>query len=328
MEAHGPQDPDLSIITVNYNTGDLLLGCLRAVYANTHAARVEYFVIDNASHPDGTLDRVRSEFPQVRMIENATNVGFAVGCNTAIAHAHGRYILLLNPDTAVRPHALDRMLQFMDTRPDIAVLGSPLVYGDGRDQGVAGRGFPTPLAFVFGRTTLVTRLFPYNRWSARFSSRRDPNRREPNEVDWVSGACMMVRREAVNQVGMLDPGYFMFWEDTDWCFRIKRAGWKVCCFHEANVVHFEGGSRNRSWRALWLATVGFHKSVYRYYRKHINTRAFDPTHLAVMGGLAVRALFVLAICSIERAARRTIKHSKNSGPATPAHHSFDSQALD
>jgi GT2 family glycosyltransferase len=311
---------DLSIITVNYNSGAFLLGCLRAVFENTRDVELEYLIVDNASRKDGTLDAIRAEFPQVRLFENATNVGFAAGCNVALAHARGRYVLLLNPDTAVRPHALDQMMQFMDSRPDVAVLGSPLVYADGRDQGVAGRGFPTPLAFLFGRTTLLTKLFPGNRFSARFSSKRDPNRCEPYEVDWVSGACMMVRRDAIEQVGHLDPGYFFMWEDADWCFQIKRAGWKVYCFHEANVVHCEGGSRNREWRALWLATVAFHTGAYRYYRKHINPRALDPTHLLVMMGLAARSVLILAI--------RSIKRLGSSAPGDPKPANRNDQGLD
>ncbi len=304
MQSADTFTPDLSIVTVNYNTGEFLLGCLRAVFETTRAVQFEYFVVDNASRADGTLERVRQEFPRVHVLENARNLGFAAGCNVAIERACGRYILLLNPDTAVQPYALDQMVQFLDGRPDIAVLGSPLVHSDGRDQGVAGRGFPTALAVLFGRTTLLSRLFPGNRFSARFSSRRDPNRCAPYEVDWVSGACMLVRREAVEQVGTLDPGYFFMWEDADWCFRLKQAGWRVYCYHEANVVHCEGAGRNRSWRAVWLATVGFHTGVYRYYRKHINSRRFDPRHLVVMLGLAVRTILILNTRAMKRIAAR------------------------
>jgi len=284
--------PDLSIITINYNSGDLLLECLRAVFENTLDVRFEYFVVDNASRPDGTLERIERQFPQVRLLRNATNLGFAAGCNVAIQRATGRFILLLNPDTAVQFQVLDRMVRFLDDNPGVAVLGSPLVGPDGRDQGVAGRGFPTPLAALFGRTTMLTRLFPRNRLSSKFSSSRDPSRREPSEVDWVSGACMMVRRDAIDQVGLLDPVYFFMWEDADWCFRLKRAGWRVYCSHEAGVVHREGSSRSRSWRALWLATVGFHRGAYRYYRKHINPRPFGAVQLVVVAGLTARTLVV------------------------------------
>ena len=304
MEAHGRAVPDLSIVTVNYNTGALLLRCLRAVFENTRTVQFEYFVVDNASRPDGSLEQVHRQFPNVRLLKNDRNLGFAAGCNVALEQARGRYILLLNPDTVVEPYALDGMVEFLDTRPDVAVLGSPLVSAGGGDQGVAGRGFPTPLAALFGRTTLLTRLFPRNRFSARFSSQRDPDRRAPYDVDWVSGACMMVRAEAIEQVGTLDPDYFFMWEDADWCFRMQRAGWKVYCFHEANVVHCEGSSRNRDWRTLWRATIAFHQGAYRYYRKHINARSYDPTHLVVMAGLAARGALVLSTRSLRRLGRR------------------------
>jgi len=296
--------PDLTIITVNYNTGAHLLRCLEAVYSNTRDLTLEYIVVDNASRPDTTFDILRSQFPQVDVLMNKRNVGFAAGCNLALKRACGRYVVLLNPDTVVGPMALDGMFAFLESRSDIGVLGSPLLSGDGVDQRVAGRGFPTPLAALFGRTTILTRLFPRNRFSARFSASRDPDRNEPYQVDWVSGACMMVRREAVAQVGMLDPGYFLMWEDADWCFRMKRAGWKVYCVHEAAVAHTEGASRNEGWHSLFLATVAFHKGAYRYYRRHINSRACDPTHLLVIGGLAARTVGILTARSVNRLAHR------------------------
>jgi len=299
--------PDLSIITVNYNSGELLLDCLRAVFENTATVRFEYLVVDNASRPDGLLERMTAEFPDVCLLRNETNVGFAAGCNVGIAHATGRYVLLLNPDTVVQPHALDRMVEFLDGRSDVAVLGSPLIGPDGRDQGVAGRDFPTPLAALFGRTTILTRLFPRNRFSARFSSRQSPTEGAPFEVDWVSGACMMVRRAAIDDAGVLDPGYFFMWEDADWCFQFKRAGWRVYCYHEAHVIHREGSSRNRGWQALRLSTVGFHQGAYRYYRKNINSRSYDPVHLVVGAGLAARTMFVLLARSF-RHLRRELVH--------------------
>jgi N-acetylglucosaminyl-diphospho-decaprenol L-rhamnosyltransferase len=290
----GDTTPDLSIVTINYNSGDVIGDCLRAVFENTRSLRIEYFVVDNASRPDGTLERIADAFPDVDIVRNATNLGFAAGCNVALARATGRFVLLLNPDTTVRPEALYRMVAFLEGRPDVAVLGSPLVGPDGRDQGVAGRGFPTPLAALFGRTTLLTRVFGPNRFSSRFSSSRDPTRTAPYECDWVSGACMMVRRDAIEQVGMLDPGYFFMWEDADWCFRMKRAGWRVYCSHEAGVVHREGSSRGRGWRPMWIGTVGFHRGAYRYYRQHIHDRPYSPVHVAVMAGLAGRAVLVFA----------------------------------
>lgn len=316
--------PDLSIVTVNYNTEDYLCACLQSVVANTHDTRFEHIVVDNASRTRGALDLVRREFRSAIVIENPRNLGFSGGCNVGIERAAGRYVLLLNPDTQVGPGALDDMVSFLDSRPDVAVLGSPLVHADGRDQRCAGRAFPTPLIFLFGRTTLLTRLFPNNRTSARFAWHHDPNRTEPYEVDWVSGACMMVRREAIDDVGPIDPGFFFMWEDADWCFRMHQAGWKVFCHHEVNVVHAEGGSRNRGWRSLWLSTLAFHKGAYRYYRKHINSRRFDPTHLLVMAGLAGRTLLLLVGRSAAKLARDRIAPSTGKRPTEPESRDLDS----
>src|SRR5262245_65427677 len=120
-----PSAPDLTVITVNYNSGTHLLGCVEAVFANTREPTLEYFVVDNASRPDGTLETLRTRFPQVRVVMSDRNVGFAAGCNMALKHARGHYILLLNPDTAVGPSAVDRMMAFRDWRPDAGVLGRP-----------------------------------------------------------------------------------------------------------------------------------------------------------------------------------------------------------
>ena len=314
-ERHANASPDLSIVTVNYDTGELLLRCLRSVHASTREVRFECIVVDNASRERRSLERVREGFPQVRLLENAENLGFAAGCNVGLDVARGRYLLLLNPDATVGTHVLDRMVAFLDSRPQAAVLGSPLVYPDGRDQGVAGRGFPTPLAFLFGRTTLLTRWFPHNRISARFSAKRDASRTEPYEVDWVSGACMMVRKRAIDEVGALDPGFFFMWEDADWCFRMKAVGWKVYCSHEAGVVHVEAGSRDRGYRILWLTTVAFHRGAYRYYRKHISPRGGDPSHLLVICALAVRALLLLLARSIKRLGDQLAGRSPGPGAA-------------
>ena len=140
--------------------------------------------------------------------------------------------------------------------------------------------------------------------------------RAPFEVDWVSGACMMVRRAAIDDAGVLDPGYFFMWEDADWCYRLKRAGWRVYCYHEAHVMHREGSSRNRGWRALRLSTVGFHRGAYRYYRKNINGRSFDPTHLVVAAGLAARTTIVLLARSFQHLRRVPIdRHREDLGPS-------------
>jgi len=295
--------PDVSVITVTYNSEEFLLPCVRSVYEGTRA-RLEYFVVDNASRRVAVLDEVERAFPQVRVIRNPCNLGFARANNLAIERAAGRYVLLLNGDCFVRPGAIDRMLELLDSRPDIGVLGSPLVYPDGRDQGVARRGFPTMLIGLFGRQSLLRKWFPANRISARFSAARDASDTGPVETDWVSGACLMVRREAIDAAGLLDPGYFMYWEDTDWCFRIKQAGWRIYCSHQADVVHYEGGSSTATYWLICRTTATFHKSAYRYYRQHINRRRLDPTHLAVIAALSGHALMKMTTLSLKRLAQR------------------------
>jgi GT2 family glycosyltransferase len=286
---NSPAALDLSVLSVSYNAEDLLRKCLKAVFANTREVGFEVIVVDNDSRYADIVGMVKREFPQVTTISNDHNGGFSQGNNLGLRKARGRYVVLLNPDTEVQPFALDKMVRFMDRRPDVGVLGSPLVYPGGRDQGVSGRAFPSPLSFFFGRSTLLTRLFPSNRFSRKLKIQNASERQEPLEVDWVSGACMMVRLRAVEQVGLLDEGFFMYWEDADWCFRMKQAGWKVLCYHEANVVHQSGGSSKARPRLI----VAFHKSAYRYYRKHIVPTRFHPMHLVAAAGLAGRSCLLV-----------------------------------
>jgi GT2 family glycosyltransferase len=294
-------EPDASIVTVHYNSEAYLFDCLRSVAAATRST-FEQILVDNASEDREVLNRVRQEFPRVAIVENPRNLGFAAGCNAGIERASGRYVLFLNPDARLVPGALDEMVSCLDARPDVAVLGAPLVYADGSDQRTAGRAFPSPLLFLFGRTTLLTRLFPNNRISSRFAPARDPDRDAPYPADWVSGACMLVRRAAIDEVGPPDPAFFFAWEDADWCFRMRAAGWGVHCHHEPLAVHVEGGSSERGWRSLWLTTVEFHRGAYRYYRKHMNARRWDPTHIVVATGLAVRSLLLLGGRSLAKIA--------------------------
>ena len=172
-------------------------------------------------------------------------------------------LLLLNPDTLVTPGALDQMVDFLDSEPRAGAVGPKLLNPDGSDQGTA-RSFPTPAAAVFGRRSPVTRAFPRNRFSKRYLSGRDHAGSEPFEVDWLSGACLMVPRRVADQVGVLDEAYFMYWEDADWCRRIKLAGYSVHCVASSEVVHDEGARRGASAQQVrW-----FHQSAYRYWAKH------------------------------------------------------------
>ncbi|MBM4309106.1 MAG: glycosyltransferase family 2 protein, partial [Deltaproteobacteria bacterium] len=190
---------------------------------------MEVFVVDNGSM-DGSVEAVRVGFPEAIVIQNSTNLGFAQANNQALRLAKGKYILLLNPDTQVKEGAIETLKVFMDNHPKAGAVGAQLLNSDGSKQNSIAN-FPS-LATELLNKSLLRWLFP-----DRFPGKeRDYN--EPIEVESVIGACMMVRREAIEQVGLLDEDYFLFLEETDWCYRMKKAGWKVYHVPQADVYHF------------------------------------------------------------------------------------------
>lgn len=280
--------PDVSVVLVSYNVRGFVDACLDSLPEGLRDHTWEAFCVDNGS-ADGSAEHVRARHPRVRVIEMGENAGFARANNRAIAGAGGRHVLLLNCDTVAFPGALDELVRFLDGHPEAGVAAPALLNPDLTDQGTA-RAFPTPAAAVFGRRSPLTRAFPGNRWSRRYLAGRWQRSRDPFQVDWVSGACMMVPRRVVDAVGGLDEGFFMHWEDADWCRRIKAAGLAVYCVPGSRVVHHEGKSR-RGWPAtqVW----GFHRSVFRYYAKHHLRGWYHPLRPLAAGALAARAGLVI-----------------------------------
>lgn len=260
---------DLSVVVVTYDSRPYVGRCISSLRSSVRRVTYETLVVDNAS-PRQPFVRREPPRPgdEVRVIRMARNMGFAAGCNAAMSAARGRHVLLLNPDTEVADGSLDHLVGFLDSHPEAGAVAPLLLNPDGSDQGTARR-FPTPAAAVFGRRSPVTAAFPGNRFSRRYLSGLGHEGTSPFEVDWVSGACLMVSREALEAVGPLDEGYFMYWEDADWCRRIKAAGYSVYCVPAARVVHDEGARRRLAPdQVRW-----FHESAYRYYAKH---HAYGP----------------------------------------------------
>jgi GT2 family glycosyltransferase len=279
---------DLSIAIVSFNTRRLLLECLASI-ANGIGPRHEVLVVDNAS-VDGSAGAVRRAFPTVKVIELDRNAGFAGANNLAIRRSSGRCVLLLNSDTVVLEDALDRLVHFLDAHPGCGVVAPRLLNSDLTDQGTA-RTFPTPAAALFGRRSFLSRAFPKNPWTRHYLLGREHEGVAPFQVDWVSGACLMVRRSAIDRAGLLDEGYFMHWEDADWCRRIKRAGYEVWCVPAARVVHHEGKSR-AGWpaRQVWV----FHASAFRYYASHHLAGRLSVLRPLAAAALACRAAVIIA----------------------------------
>ena len=229
----------LSIVFLNYNTRDLTRQALNSVLAAAEGLTVEIFVVDNAS-VDGSADMVAEEFPQVKLICNEANVGFAAGNNVALRQVTGEYVLLINTDTIVRRDALRTMVEFLDAHPEAGACGCKILDPDGTLQLDSRRGFPTPLA-AFCKMSGLSRFFPKHPLIAHYHmTYLDPE--QTAEVEVLSGSCMMVRKAAMDQVGLLDEDYFMYGEDIDWCYRFHQAGWKIYYVPTTSIIHFRGES--------------------------------------------------------------------------------------
>ena len=251
---------ELSIVIVSWNTCDLLRKCLQSIQSTVPPISYEVVVADNDSH-DGSPDMVEEEFPDARMIRTGGNLGFSAGNNLAIRTVTGSYILLLNPDAELMPNAARRMIEFADAHPDAAFVGPKLLNSDGTLQ-KNGRKFPTLLREVLGLTRLYRLIWGY------YDRKMGWGRGDFDvtaEVDEVSGACILARKSAVDEVGLLDERFFMYYEETDWCFRMRKAGWKIYYLPEAEVMHhWAAGAKQIGLEGSKI----FHKSQYLYFRKH------------------------------------------------------------
>jgi GT2 family glycosyltransferase len=255
---------DLSVVIVNWNVKDLLRQCLQSVQiAAAHAPNLttEIIVVDSAS-ADGSPDMVRAEFPSVRLLASPDNLGYAGGNNAGVELATGRALFLLNPDTVVDSAALTEMMAYLAAHPAVGALGPQLRWPDGSVQS-SRRRFPTP-GSLFWESTLLGQWFPDNKHTRRYHL-ADIGPEQPQRVDWVVGAAMLIRREAWAQVGPIDPDFFMYFEETDWCRRCAEAGWEIHYLPAAWVVHFEGKS---SEQVVAARTLRFQRSKLRYTRKY------------------------------------------------------------
>ena len=282
--------PDLSVIIVNFNAGEYLERCLLSLREHLSGAAWEAVVIDNHSS-DGSDSIVPGFAPRVSLVRNAENIGFGRAVNHGVQVTSGRFVLLLNPDACLLPGAVDQLRKELDAHRDCAVVGPAVVDDDGRVQGSA-RGDPDMLTGFFGRSTWLTRRFPNTSW-ARRNVMSDPQLAggaSSVEVDWVSGSCMLVRREAFLQVGGFDQRYFMYWEDADLCRRLRSAGWRTRYRPGARVTHSVGQS---SRTAKALATRAFHRSAYLYYATHVAPSPLNPMRWFAYSLLGARCLWRL-----------------------------------
>jgi len=272
----------LTVSIVNYNTRDLLKDCLKSVYESIRGIKFEVIVVDNNSSDD-SLEMIKKEFPWVTLIENGGNVGFAKANNQALNRGKGRFFLLLNSDTVLLPNSVNKMVNFMDRHPKVGAVGCRLVFPDGTPQPYISKFLNLASALWtvflgFFNVKALVRSPKWKKWLAKYFgsivgktinlylSYYLEDGKTVQEVDRVSGACMLVRGETIKDVGLLDENFFMYGEDTDWCFRMRQRSWKIYVLPEAKVVHYVGQSPGETFTSTsperYKSTCYFFKKYY------------------------------------------------------------------
>jgi len=277
----------LSVIVVTYNSEDYINKCLSFLGELSSQYKIELIVIDNASQ-DSSLEKIKKIFPQAIIKINKKNLGYARAANLGILNARGEYLLLINPDCFAHSPEIAKLIDYMEKNPQIGIVGPKILNLDGSIQGSA-RAFPNVWTALFGRTTLISRLFPQNKFT-RKNIIASQEVKEPTEVDWISGVMMLVRNKSVSDVGLMDENFFLYWEDADWCTRFQKQGWKVIYYPHAQAKHLVGESiKKRKLKSI----LDFHKSAYRLYRKYNIKKWNLIKKLFALIGLFLRAFILL-----------------------------------
>ena len=286
---------DLSICIVSFNTRDLLRDCLNSIFSSLTQYSYEVIVADNGS-ADGSSEMLAAEFPQVQVIQNTSNLGYTVPMNQALRAAAGRYLMQLNPDTVLTPGLLESLLGFMESQPRVGICTPKVLNSDGTLQMQCRRSAARPwdaITYILG----FSKLFPNSRLFGRYLMEYLPED-QINEVEAVSGSCMLIRRGVVDQIGYLDEQFFAYQEDAEFCFRARKAGWQIYYVPTAQLTHFGGlgGSRFVPYRGIYA----WHRSYYLYYRKHLAREYFFMVNWLVYLGIGLKYLFAMLINALRK----------------------------
>lgn len=291
---------DVSIIIVNWNTRDILRDCLKSVYEETKDIRFEVILIDNASS-DGSVEMVRREFPQVILIENLENRGFASGNNQGIRVAKGQYVLLLNSDTVVLDEAIQKSVYFAESHQGAAVVGCKVLNPD-RTLQLTCSMFPS-LLNLFLAATYLYKLSQHNRFLGR-EQMRWWRRNDVREVDVVTGCFMLVRRTAFEQVGLMDEQFFMYAEEADWCFRFRKAGWETLFYPDAQIIHL-GGQSSKQVEVKMI--IQLRKAILQFIKKNYGKLPYVIGRVLVFLFYLIRVPFWLTVATFPSKRQRALK---------------------
>jgi GT2 family glycosyltransferase len=280
--------PLISVVIVNFNSGSALESALAALPEGLAGIEWDGLVVDNAS-TDGS-ERAAEQQDRITLVRHLMNVGFAAGMNAGIADTSGPLVLVMNPDCVLQPGTGKALVQELQTHTRYAII-APRILDPGGTLQENARGDPNMLTGLFGRTTIGARFFPRLRATRRnlLSASLTKMPGTSHAVDWVSGACMLARREALKSVGGFDEGYFLYWEDADLCRRLRNAGWEIRYMPAPTVVHDVGQS---SQSARTLANREFHRSAYRYFATHVVPQKWHPARPLGWAILRLRCLYL------------------------------------
>lgn len=253
----------LSIVIVSYNSEGFLRSCLESLFSALDGIQHEVIVVDNNSR-DKSIEVVQGEFPSVAIISNKENLGYAQANNQGIQRGRGEYILLLNPDTVVEPDSIRKMIEYADTQKNIGVLGCRVTNPGARLQWDSCGHFLTPWT-LFLKESGLEKIFPRSHFFGK-RLRRYWSRNSTQEIDWVSGVCMLIRKETVSDIGLLDERFFAYLEDVDMCRRAAQYGWAVCFLHDATIFHNLSTSwKRQSLRQLRISLTSEREYLEKYY---------------------------------------------------------------
>lgn len=276
----------ISVIIVSYNVKDFIVPAITSLKRALSSFEYEIFVVDNASRDD-SVQAVRSNFPEVTVIENRENVGFARANNQAIQKARGEFVLLINPDTLVQEDVFSYLFDFMKKHPKAGAATCQILNEDGSFSIDTRHSVPTP-ATAFWKTIGFDRLFPKHKMFGRYNL-TFLDTEKTYEVDAISGSFMFIRKKAIEQIGMLDEDYFMYCEDVDYCYRLNRNGWKVYYAHDSYILHYKGESSKSDY---FKYIKNFSRSLKLFYQKHFSKNYNFIFHKIIDAGIAARAFLL------------------------------------
>lgn len=279
----------VSFIIVDYNTFVPLQKLIDTIREKTKDIRYEIIVVDNSE--DTKKSFFQKNYPDIDYIPNSKNLGFSKAANIGIRHSTGRYFLLLNPDTRLKNNVAMLLAGFLDQHPDVGIAGGKILNDDESIQ-FSCRSFPSYKTAFFNRYSLLTRILPGNKYSTEYINPLDSHNKTA-AVDWLSGSCMMLRKQALEVVGLFDEDFFMYCEDVDICRRMKLLGWKVVYYPEAIIYHTIGRSSSQN---KINAVIERHKSMWTYYKKYFNRH--KARDIIIWFGIVSRCIFHLIIALV------------------------------